>query len=124
MQIFVRLPGGKIITIDLTPGMTVHDVKKSVETEEGISIGQQSLILNGQKLDNDRTTDDCGIKNESTLYLIINKAGASQIADEGFQVTAMLSEKDNIFIDVKPSTTVRELKDQLVEKSGVDKGSM
>ena len=64
------------------------------------------------------------IKNESTLYLIINKAGASQIADEGFQVTAMISEKDNIFVDVKPSTTVKELKNQIVEKSAVDKGGI
>ena len=124
MQIFVRLPGGKIITIDLVAGMTVHEIKKSVEKKEGTSIGQQSLILNGQKLENDRTVEDCGIKNESTLYLIINKAGTSQIENEGFQVTVMISEKDNIFVDVKPSTTVKELKNQIVEKSAVDKGGI
>ena len=72
MQIFVKTPTGKTITLDVEPSDTIEAVKGKIQDKEGIPTGRMTLTVGGRQLDNDRKTlADYDIQKERTLLVSV-----------------------------------------------------
>lgn len=69
MTIFVELPNGKSITLDVEPSGTIKSIKKKVQEKEGIRSCGHRLLFRGMKLEDDSTLMDNNIEMNSTLRL-------------------------------------------------------
>ena len=71
MQIFVKTPTRKTITLEVEPSDTIETITFKILDKEGIPIELQKLIFAGKQLNNDKTLADYNISRESTLELIV-----------------------------------------------------
>ena len=69
VQITVVGVNGKDLQFDLTLGDTIEAVKERIQTQEGIPSGQQTLLFNGERLDEDRTLASYDVTDGATLRL-------------------------------------------------------
>ena len=70
MQIFVKLPSGKTITLDVEASDTIAMVKDKIQDKEGIAINKQSLTFNGNKVKDNKTLAEVTIAEGSELVLV------------------------------------------------------
>ena len=71
MQIFVKTPYNKTITIEVMSGDTIENVKAKIQDKESIPQDQQLLQLDGKPLDNSSTLSQIKIKRNSILELVL-----------------------------------------------------
>lgn len=71
MQIFVKDPTGKTLTVEVSPSESIISVKHKIRSKEGIPTDHQRLIHGGKYLEDDKTLYHYNIQKESTLQLHI-----------------------------------------------------
>lgn len=65
----VMTPKGKILPVTMEPTDNIQFIKEKVEPDAGIPVKDQRLIFNENELDNDKSADDCGLKDGDIIDL-------------------------------------------------------
>ena len=71
IQLFIKTLYAKTITIDISGGATIGQVKEAIQGKEGIPPDQMRLIFSGMQLDDKRTLREYGIQSETTMHLVL-----------------------------------------------------
>lgn len=84
MQIFVKEPKGKIISIDVETSELVESLKLKIEDKTGVPSSRQELKFEYKILKNQKTLDYYDITTGSTINLILGLRGGSMGPSFGF----------------------------------------
>ena len=77
IEIYVRIPTGKVITLNVKPSDSIESVKAKIEEKEGIPPGQQKLVYAGNYLQDGRTLQSYPIQKEATMHMILRLWGGA-----------------------------------------------
>lgn len=71
MQIFVKTPVGKHVTLEVEPTDRIENIKYKIEDKEGTPTENQRLFFAGKELEEGNTLQDYSIQKDSTIHLIL-----------------------------------------------------
>jgi large subunit ribosomal protein L40e len=75
MQLFVRVPSGRTITLNVHPDDRVEGLKQRIQEHEGIPPQDQRVIFSGSQLNDGRTLAECGMQTASMLNVVLRLRG-------------------------------------------------
>ena len=112
MQVFIKTPQGKTITIDVTPNDTIENVKAKIQDKEGITPEHQRLTYVGKYLEDGKTLADYNVKSEKTITMFIRLLG-------GMQIFVKTLTGKTLTLKVQPDDTVRAVKAKIQDTEGI-----
>ena len=113
MQIFVKTPTGKTITLEVDTSDTIKNVKSKIEDKEGIPPNQQQLTITGKHLEDSCTLFDYDVPEESVIYLdVLHPHG-------GMQIFVKTLTGKTITLDVESFYTIKNVKYKIEDKEGI-----
>jgi hypothetical protein len=75
MQIFVSVPSGRTITLDVDKEDSVSILRNKIEAKEGLVADLQRLVFAGVQLEDGKTLSDCNIGKEDTIIAVLRLLG-------------------------------------------------
>jgi ubiquitin C len=103
------------VALDVHATDTVQDVKRKLQDKEAIPAGQQRLVFQTRELEDSRTLADYNIQRDSNLGLVLRLIGGANM----FQLFVKTLGGRNYVLDVSHTFTVRQVKEQLEDRSGM-----
>lgn len=82
MQIFVKAPSGKLITLDVESTDRIEDVKEKISDKEGIDVKQICLSYLDKELKDGNTLQDYSIQKDTTIHMTIKPVTLPENPDE------------------------------------------
>ena len=73
MLIFLKLVTSKTIVAECEPYTLIDELKLYVQDNWGIDINSQTLIFNGNKMENERMLEDYGIIKQNSMVLVLEE---------------------------------------------------
>eukprot|EP00040_Diaphanoeca_grandis_P037251 m.241668 g.241668 ORF g.241668 m.241668 type:complete len:475 (+) comp33779_c8_seq1:58-1482(+) len=86
------LTGATIELTDLTPTVSVEDIKTRIQDSQGVPPDQQRLIFAGKQLEDGRTCSDYGIEADVLLHLVLRLRGGMFHISSGVTEELMIPE--------------------------------
>jgi len=80
LQLFVKLPSGKTVTLNVFHCDTVRSIKETLRDTQGIPEGMQQLILGRRQLLDELTVKESQVQANSTLHLLIRAPAAFEVS--------------------------------------------
>ena len=118
MQIYIRLPGGKVITLDVTQDTTINDIKKQIEEKQHLPLKNQVLARKGGELSNEDTVENLGIKAEETIYLSMKEEDTSYMMGKKVKVTVTNEVGSSSIMEFEETDSIAIVKSKVYEKVG------
>lgn len=112
MQIFVKTPEGKHITLEVESSDTIEAVKEKIEDKEAILPSEQILKFGENILQDGRTLADYEIIKDSTLDLEIQPM-------TGMKIYVKTLTGKTIVLPVEPNDSIDAIKAKIQEKEGI-----
>ena len=82
MQVFVKTLAGKTVTLDVGASDTTEVVNAKVESKLGVPAVFQRLLFEGKQLEDGRAVSSYGVRQHSTLHLVLRLRGGVQTLSE------------------------------------------
>jgi hypothetical protein len=95
MQLFVRGLSGKHSVLNVMPWETVDTLKVHVEAREGVAASEQRLYFNGKRLDDCVKLEECGLRRDCTVHLVLNLLGGKGGFGSNLRASGKLKLTDN-----------------------------
>ena len=82
MQMFVKMPSGKTLTLDVKSSVPIAYVKAKIQEVEGIPMREQRLTYNDKDLKDMRTLGESNVVSEATPSVMLRIAGGAGKRDK------------------------------------------
>ena len=108
MKIHVKMPSGKMVSIEVERDDTVVAVKTAMQSELGVPLDQQRLSFHSQQLENDIYLSHYGIQERSELNL-----------DIVVPITVKTLTGESFSLEVDAGESIKGVKKKLKERTGI-----
>lgn len=116
MQIMIQNRTGKIRNFEVKASDTIREIKVKIQEKDGFNPDHQSLLFDGEELENEKSLSDYKIRTKSTLHLVLT---SDANLEEQMQIFVRTMDGRTIILNVESSDTIENLKVKIQEKEGV-----
>ena len=99
MKLFVKTLAGLTLTLEAADTDSIEKLKTYIQAKQGIAIKEQRLSFQKKSLEDCKTIAECGLNNESTIYLVSGYQGGGQVfvrTLSGKTITCNIEENDTV----------------------------
>ena len=115
MQIFIKTISGETIPLNVELTNTTVEVKQMIQDKEGIKVDQQRLIYAARSLEHDKTLSYYNIQNDCIVFLVCRlRGGMMHISVRNVEFETVIQ------LYVNPSDLIKNIKEKIKEKEGIE----
>lgn len=112
MKINIKLPTGKVVSLEAEPTETVKEVKQRLQKYQNVSMDQQNLIFIGRRLEDKHDLQHYKIRQDSILYLFSK-------FETSFKVNVNIANKKTTTISIEETETIFSVKNKISNKESI-----